>query len=220
MQTSGRLPPINPLEGEAIWREAASDVQQERLNAFVQKYGSILAGVALALILSVAGWQGFVHWQTRQEEKNTAALAAVINTQNTDALEAIALQRRGGSSALAALRHAASLEKNKAVEALISVYATKDYDAVARDAALVAAGLRQLALSALPAALEESIQVLAKSSSTFRFAAAEVLALNTLSKGDKAEAINQLTALSQQAAAPEPLRNRADALLVVLTNQQ
>ncbi|MFO0445962.1 MAG: hypothetical protein ACK5YL_01965, partial [Holosporales bacterium] len=95
-----------------------------------------------------------------------------------------------------------------------------DYDAVARDAALVAAGLRQLALSALPAALEESIQVLAKSSSTFRFAAAEVLALNTLSKGDKAEAINQLTTLSQQAAAPEPLRNRADALLVVLTNQQ
>jgi hypothetical protein len=48
----------------------------------------------------------------------------------------------------------------------------------------------------------------------------EILALNALNKGDKAETIRQLTSLSQQAAAPEILRTRTDAMLAVLINQQ
>jgi hypothetical protein len=220
MQTSGRLPPINPTEGEAIWREAASDVQQERLNAFVRHYGGILAGIALALVLSVAGWQGWKHWKTHQAENNTAALAAVVGTSNAETLSALAVQQRGAASALAALRHATSLKTDKAVEALVALSATKEYDSFIRDSALIAAGLRQLELSPVPAAMEESLQMLSKSTSAFRFTALEILALNALNKGDKAETIRQLTSLSQQAAAPEILRTRTDAMLAVLTNQQ
>jgi hypothetical protein len=68
--------------------------------------------------------------------------------------------------------------------------------------------------------MEESLQMLSKSTSAFRFTALEILALNALNKGDKAETIRQLTSLSQQAAAPEILRTRTDAMLAVLINQQ
>lgn len=229
-QPPSRLPTIAPEEGESVWREAAADVQQERLVQFFSRHGRKLSTALVLLLFSVVGWQSYSNWRYEQNAaaaEQFAGAMRVLEKQPSDAGAVAALatikdSSAPGYAALSSLLLAGKTQDAAAQrDALLAFTANSSFDAQLRAIAALAAGYRTLALNErLPETLAKSLEAAINEKSSFAPLAKEIKALDAHQRGDTAAAIALLTALSQDAGAPPALRQRAGAYLSVLTNQQ
>ncbi len=219
------------MSDDSLLREIDEDLRQDQLKALWKRYGTLITSVAAAVVIGVAGFNGWSHWQTQQRLEQTAVLDAAIDeatlqTATGDAAKQIAdrlagdiEKLAGGTAILARLYQAAALAK--AGDAAAAVRA---YEQVAADSQLTPA-LRDLARilglahsigTVDDAQVQATLAPLAADSSPWRFTARELQAVLALKSGDRAKAHELYAALAEAPETPRGLRSRARDLVAQL----
>ena len=106
-----------------IFDEVDEELRADRAQALLKRYGGVLIGLAVAIVVATGGWQGWRWWQDKQAREAAGAYMAVL-------YEAEALTPQSSPAKRAEI--AAKLEETAAA-------APAGYSALAR---LRAAGLR------------------------------------------------------------------------------
>lgn len=213
-----------------IFDEVGEDLRRDKLNQVWRKYGAAIIGIAVLIVLGVAGWRGYDYWQARQAaEASDAFLAALqkaedgVNKEAADDLLAFALEAPGGYRTLARFRAAA--EQNAAGDAAAAL---KSFELLAADGSL-SAELRDLArvraaYIALDtedlAAVKARIEPLLADGNPWRHSAREVLAIATVKAGAWDEARTTVSALVADPLTPQDIRTRMQILDGVITAEK
>jgi hypothetical protein len=217
-----------------IFDEVEEDLRAERARRLLSRYGGVVVGVALLVVLGVAGMQGWRWWDAREsaaaaEHYLAAARAAEVPAgdqaanrmaelkSTAERFAAVAAEAPGGYRTLARLR-AAALEAeagDRAAALAMWDQASRDpaNDPLYRDLATLMWALHALD-GGDPAAIEARLAPLADS--PWRASAEEIRALAALKRGETEAAKQRLTALTGDPQTPQGIRERATRLLAGL----
>lgn len=209
-----------------IFKEVDEDLRRDNLEKLWKKYGFQIIGLAVAVVLGVAGVQG---WQAydldrrgKLSDRYGAAIELTENGETAAGLDAMIdlSEASGGSYAgLAAFAEARLRVESGDIGGAIAVW-----DRIAessglgpgfKEAATLFSILHQID-NGNPAALRARLQPLAADSQSFRSTARELLALLALGEGDTAAARDLYTKISDDREAPAGLRQRATQMLAAL----
>ncbi len=206
-------------QNDEFIREVDEEYRRDRIAQLWVRYNGVIIGLALLLVLAVAGWR---YWEYREETRAQAAAARYQEALQlaTDGkgeeaertLESLAKDADGGYALLTRFRLAAELGRDSADEG------AKAFDALAADAAVDAtwrdlARLRAALLrmdGADPAAVRPSLEPLTGASNPWRHSARELLGLSGLKAGDMDYAGRWFDQIAADRETPAPLRQRLE----------
>jgi hypothetical protein len=203
-------------------REVDDEYRRAQIAAIFKKYGNLIIGVLLLIIVGVGGWQ-FLEWrQTKAAQASAVAFekATVLSgeAKGDDAEKALALIAADATSpyaTLAKLRAAAEIAKRDGAEGV------KAYDAIIADstAALewkTVARIRAGYLLVDTASLDEltkRVGDLAEPAGIWRHSAREILGLVAYRTGDLEKSAQYFQAIATDPAAPESMTSRAAVIV-------
>ena len=209
-----------------IFKEVDEDLRRDNLAKLWKKYGFQLMGLAAAVVLGVAGVQGWQAYDLDQRSKLSdrygAAHELAQSGETAAGLDAMIDLSEASGDSYAGL--AAFEEARLRVESGDTGGAIAVWDRIAegsglgpgfKEAATLFSILHQID-SGDPAALRTRLQPLAADSQPFRSTARELLALIALGEGDTAAARDLYTKISDDREAPAGLRQRATQMLAAL----
>jgi hypothetical protein len=209
-----------------FFREVDEAVRRERYKQLWDRYGVYILGVAVLIVVGVAGHRAWTYWQERQAAEAGAKYTQALSmeegadaAQAREMLTTLAEQGPQGYRVLARFQLAAA-----EAEAGETDKAVAGYDALAKDsgidpilqgnAAIQAAALRLD--KADYAEMEGRLKGLVDSNSAWRFSARELLGLSAYRLNDMREAERQFSALVADQGTPPNLRERADMMLALI----
>lgn len=212
-------------EDDALLREINDELRQEQAHKLWQAYGKYVIGVAVAVVVVVAGYQGWraydrsVRLEATDRLIGAATLAQEGQTESAiDSLAKLESDGVGDLQVLVRLRHAALTAKGGDAERAADIYAAIAADSTIaqsfRDLATILGAVQMLDLSKDNAqAVIDKLQPLTADNNNWRHSAREVSAVAAISLGqtDQAETLLQANALDPQA--PGGVRSRAQELL-------
>lgn len=206
-----------------IFREVDEDIRSTQLKALWDRYGVVVLGGAVAIVIATAIG---VYWQDSQQQKREAAAQQFLEgdklIQNGKITEAeahfAALAKAGadGYALLARMKEAAiKVEKGDAPGAIAA------FDALASDSAMdpllrAVASLKAALLLFDTASADElklRLAPLATPEAPLRYSARELLAFLALRENDIAQARQTFQELADALDAPQGLRARAAEIL-------
>ncbi len=209
-----------------IFKEVDEDLRRDNLEKLWKKYSLQIIGLAAAVVLGVAGVQGWQAYDLDQRSKLSdrygAARELAQGGETTAGLDAMIDLSEASGDSYAGL--AAFEEARLRVESGDTGGAIAVWDRIAegsglgpgfKEAATLFSILHQID-SGDPAALRTRLQPLAADSQPFRSTARELLALIALGEGDTAAARDLYTKISDDREAPAGLRQRATQMLAAL----
>jgi hypothetical protein len=212
-----------------IFSEIDDELRKEQARRLWQRYGKLIIGGAVVIVLSVAAWRGYVYWQdTNAEAQGDAYFAAERLATLEDAaasraaFEEFLKTAQGGYPMLARFRVAAldakAGEYDKAIATYDAVASDPSVPTVFQDLARMRAAY--IAVDHLDrAAVESRILGLATPGATWRHTARELLALAAYKADDLETARKRLTELTSDAAVPQAVRQRGELFLSVITSR-
>lgn len=214
------------MASDGFIREVDEELQRDRMAKLWKRYGPIVVGATIIVVLGTAGKVGWDAWQARQLEQQGAAFAAAEAALGRDDPGAAAAQfatlaaaQRGSGAALAKLREAEAriaAGDTGAALALLDELARGDrIDPILRDYAAVVAAQHRLGTED-PAAIQASLVTQMAADAPFRHSAREIAALAALLAGDEDAAVATLRQLQADAATPSDLRRRSAEMLAAL----
>jgi len=191
-----------------IFSEVDEELRADQARQFWKKYGNLVIGGALLLVLAAAAWWGWQLYSQRKQEQDSVAFVEAVQAVQKDAKDTAKLDviagQPGGYGALARLELAASAAQKdpaKAADLLSAVAQDGKLDPAMRGMAAMEAG--QLKLQAdKPADALQVVQPFTAAGNAYRLSALEITGLAQLAAGDKAKAKETFTQLQQLAAAP------------------
>lgn len=213
-----------------IFREVDEDLRREQLKRLWDRFGPYVIGVAILIVVVVAGYKLWEYWQTRQAaatgDRFVAALRLADEGKHDEAmaaLTAIGNDGSGGYPILAGYRLAA--EKAAAGD---KAGAVADFDAIAARATtpkLIAdlAKLRAafiLSDSASLADLEGRIGTYAATGNPWRNSAREILGLAAWRLNDLTAARKYFDEIAADQDAPQNVKSRAQFMLGLIASRQ
>ena len=199
--------------------EINQDMREERWRRLWRRYGIYLIGAALAVVLFVAGRQGYVAWQ--ESSRNSAADAYLISLENSDEAGLATLAEDGGEGypMLARFQQAISQidagDKAAAEEIYLGIAGDTSVDRSYRDAALILSVLNAPD-GADTAQLEARLALVISGESAWRFMAYEVMIGLALERGDLAAARENARTLRDIGNLPEAVEQRLRLIEVAL----
>lgn len=208
--------------------EVDEELKRERYMDLWRKYGTLIVGAVLIVVIAVAGTVGWR--QYRKNERIEAGLAfmdarALAEKGKTE--EALAAFKALGTNGVAGYRELARFQEaavlarqgNEAAAAGVYDSIARDggTDKLFRDLALILYTL-SVADRAEPKALMDRLKPLTESSSPWRFSALEITALLERRRGDTDAAKAIYRKLADDEKAPPKLRARAAEFLAVIGN--
>ena len=210
------------MKSEELFREIEEDLRRDRMNRLWQRYGGLVLGAALLVVVGTAGKVFWDHRQAqmRAEEAQRFGAAQQILTagkpaEAADAFAAIAADGNTGFAELARLKvaeaRAASGDQAGARTALAELQGQAS-DSILRDLATLTLVEGQIA-DGDPAELKKSLEPLAAPEAPWRNQARELLALVAIRAGNLDEARTLLNGLSQEAGVIPSQQRRAAELL-------
>jgi hypothetical protein len=216
-----------------IFDEISEDLRHERALAWAKRYGALVLGACLLILLGVAGQQGWAWYQTQQAQKAAnayLALTAPIDAaqgnltpaqrqSDITALTTFAAGAPEGYKILSLLRAAglnADAGQTAPAEALWNVVAQDtSADPLLRDLANLL--WAQHALGTAPDAdVLARLAPLAADGNPYHGLARETQALVYLHEGNTDQAKALFTEIAADTQSPEGVRNRAQGLLAKL----
>ncbi len=203
-----------------IFREVEEDVRRERLEKLWKQYGDYIIAGAAVLILGIAGYKVWQHYELQQQQKASAAYTAAVKlSEGGNSVEAaetfakIAHDAPSGYAAAARLSEADALlamgRTNDAI-ALYKSIAEKNKTALGDVARMRAAWA--MADTASKADLQNMLAPLNDGKSSWRFMAREILAYSDYRDGAAKQALGEYELLAAEPDAPSALRQRATAM--------
>ncbi len=199
-------------------------MRQERWAKLWKRYGNYVVGAVIALVLSVAGYQGWRAYDiaTRQSdgERFAAALTLAGDKQTQAAAEAfagLAADATAGYALLARFQEAALMAKRgePAAAAYADLAADPGVDAAYRDLAVILGAFHEMNG---PGAgdLSARLAPLTADGNPWRHSAKELTAVLAARAGDRMKARALFTALAADTTAPQGIRARAGEMLAIL----
>lgn len=212
------------MSDESLFREVDEEVRQDQAKKLWAQYGNYFTALAVAIVLGVAGFKGWQHWQLTQSEGAAKVFAdGVQKLQDgkvADAEAAFAAIEHSGFAKLAELRRADALVGTGKIDEGVAIYdkvANDQSNAQSlRDLARVRAGYA-LTDKLAPAELISRLGSLDNETSPWRGMAREIFALAAYRTGDYAMADRYLNAIIADQGVSLELRQRAQMLLDVIT---
>lgn len=211
-----------------IFQEVDEDVRRDRAMEFWRKYGKWLTGAAVAVVVGIAGYNGWQRYDVSRREAASARLEAALDELRTDKPKAIAgLEGMAGDAAapydaLARLRagqvKAEAGERGPAASQYGMAAGSLNQPEMRDMAQLLS--LMQRFDTAPPEELRAALLPLAAADRPLRVSAQELLASLALRTGDLAQAREIFTALSTDITTPPGTRTRAADMLAVLSGEK
>jgi len=206
-----------------IFREVEEDVRRERLEKFWKRYGYYVIALVVLVLAGVAGWQ---YWERQKAQERLALSEAFVAAQRisdptlaANAFSQIAKQATGGYGLLARMAQANALYATGQLKSALDIYrqlGTDDKGEIGNAARLRAAWI--IAATAPRKELEDLLMPLNSEGSAWQPMAREVLAFSDFRAAKIKPSSEAFRALSEDARAPEGLRNRSRAMALFLEN--
>lgn len=212
-------------EDDALIREINEELRHEQAQKLWKAYGHYVIGVAIAVVIGVAGYQGWrAYDRSVRQESTDQLIGAATLAENGNAEAAIASLTKienakfGDIEVLVKLRHAALLaksgEQQKAVDTYDAISRDSGVSDSFRDLATILSSVEMLDLSKDNAQMViDKLQPLASPNSNWRHSARELIAVAALSLGKPEIAKEQLQAITLDPQAPGGVRSRSQELL-------
>jgi len=207
-----------------IFREVEEDVRRERLEKLWKQYGDyVIAGVAV-IVVGVAGFKLWQHYEAQQLAKASAAYTAAIDLtnrgRNDDAAQAFANIVKSAPSGYATTARLAEADallaggKSADAVALYKSIADKDDTELGELARVRAAWA--LADKSSKSDLQNLLAPLLDAKSSWRFMAREILAYCDFRDKSLMAAQSEYQSLARDPETPATLRQRATAMVSLI----
>jgi len=217
------------MSDDSFMREVDEEIRSERMRSFWSRYGKIVIGVAVSIVLVTAGYRGYkFYMQSQAEDAGDAFMAAVKLSNDGNYDEAIAalekLTNVGPASyaALARMRMASEFTGKGDIKSAVAAYDqiadNSKIDQSYRDLARLRAGLLLVDTGTLDD-VKKRVADLAKPGVPFRHSAREALGLAEWKAGDLKEASNYFNMISADQDAPNAMRGRANLMLDLIAGK-
>jgi hypothetical protein len=210
------------MADDSFIREVDEELRQDQMKAVWQRYGKLLIGLAVLIVLATAGWNAYRYWIGTKANKSgdqfiEALDLAKAGSQDDAAKKLSELEKDGFGAypALARLRQASlDAQAGKTDQAVTA------FDAAANDGALPQS-LRDLATLRAAYLLVDSgsyddvakrVEALTGEDNPMRFSAEEALGLAAWKAGKFADALKLFESIAEDAQTPASLRQRANLM--------
>jgi hypothetical protein len=208
---------------ESLIREVDEEVRQEEYKKLWSRHGNTIMAVVAALVLAVAGYEGWKYYQRSAAETASIAYLDAVQKANAgkfdDAMAAFAAVKHPGFGQLARLREAAVIaekgDTEKAIAAYDSVIADATTDKVLADLARIRQGYL-LVDTATPNDLLVKLGMFDKEGVAWRHAAREIFGLSAYRTKDFTMADRYMNAIFTDPDAPQAIRQRAQVMLQLI----
>ena len=217
-------------EHDGLFREIDEELRQEHYAKLWKRYGNYIIAAAVALVVVVAGYQGWRAYDIDRRETASARFDAALRVAATDAegagleFAAIADDGSGGYALMAQFQQAGLLAQSGDWAGAIAVYeriAAEDEDPLFRDLAILLGAIHEInaPMAGLDAAaLEQRLAPLSEDTNPWRHSARELVALLALRGGETERARTLFEGIAGDPLAPAAMRTRAGELLSTLAN--
>jgi len=205
-----------------IFNEIEEDIRRERLAHIWKRFGPLIVGVALLIVLGVAGWRGWEWYSARQAqgaggrfEEALALAEAGDHAKAEAALSALAGNGPSGYRLLARFRAATELaltDKAAAVAKFEEIAQDISVPSLARDLARIRAALI-LVDTGSPSDVASRVEALAVAGHAWRHTARELMALAAWKAGNADGTRRWAQELVSDIEAPPGARARGQVLL-------
>ncbi len=213
-------------EDDILFKEIDEELRQDQWQKLWREYGKYVIAATIALVVGVAGYQG---WQAYDISSRNEAGERFARTQNMEAnnpeqaFKAFSDMARDGKAGYAVLARfnqarlmAETGDSAGAAAAYGELSEDSGLDSIYRNLALILGAYHELnAPGADLASLEGRLKPLLAESSPWRFSAAEITGLLAMRTGDKARARKLFSSLAGDGHAPEGVRARAREMLSI-----
>ena len=217
------------MADDSFIREVDEELRSEKMQQFWSRYGKLVIGGALAIVLLTAGYRGYKYYMESQAATAGDAFMAAVqlsdDNKHDEAIKALGeLAEKGPAAytALAQMRMASELTGKGDAKAAIAAYdkiaENSKIDETYRDLARLRAGLL-LVDTGTQADVKKRVEALAKAGIPFRHSAREGLGLAAWKAGDLKEAAKYFNLISEDQAAPGSMRGRANLMLDLIAGK-
>lgn len=210
------------MTDDSFFREVNEEIRQEQARALWERFGPVLIGIAVAIVLGTAGVVGYEYWAESKANSSGDAFLQALNLANEGkhdealaALDALEVEGYGAYPLLARMRAATVLQAKGDTGAAVA-----EFDAVAADGSIPGA-IRDMARLRAAYILVDTgsyqdvasrVEVLATDTNVLRNSAREALALSAWKEGRSADALVFLDQILGDQAAPRNVVDRATLL--------
>lgn len=209
-----------------IFDEVDEDLRADRARQMFRRYGGVLVAFAVLVVAAAGGWQAWKWYDAKRSAETATAYLAAMKTADsqkgagrqdaTAAFAAVADKASGGYRSLARLQEAALKADAGDLAGACAIWDEVANDATAdsllRDLANLQWAMHQLD-NGDPAAVEARLRPLTSAVNPFHALASEAQAMLDLRQGRTDAARDTLKGLTQDASAPDGVRQRAEKLL-------
>ncbi|MCC6737188.1 MAG: tetratricopeptide repeat protein [Bauldia sp.] len=213
-----------------VFREVDEDLRRERLKEVWNRYGILLIGAAVLVVVAVAV---FVFLESRGEQQRAdegdryyAALDLLRTGDAAGAATAfttIANEGDGGYPTLSALNAATAMavagDTTRAVAAFDAIAADASVNGAFRDVARIRAGMLLTDTASLDE-MRQRLEALSQADGPFRPTALELMALTAMRVGEYDTAIGWLATLAGDANASQSAQERASRLFSLILSRE
>ena len=217
------------MSDDSFFREVDEELRSDRMRDFWQRYGKIVIGVAVAIVVLTAGYRGYKFYMQRQAETAGDAFMAAVQLSNEgkhdEAIRALEELREAGPDAYAALagmRVASELTGKGDIKGAVAAYdaisGNDKYDQTYRDIAALRAGLL-LVDTGTYKDVEDRVGRLAATGAPFRQTAREALGLAAFRAGQLELAAEKFNQIAGDQVAPATMRGRANMMLDLIAGK-
>jgi hypothetical protein len=213
-------------EQDSLFKEIDEDLRQQKYAVLWKKYGKIIIGVIIALVLGVAsvkGWESYsLNLKTADSNLLSSALKSIDREKTGNAIAVLDNLIKSGSagySILAQFNRAAILvkkgEKKKAVNSYLEIAGDTRIEKVLRDMALIKSAYVGLEYENSNVFIEK-LSKLMNINNTWRHSAKELSALFAQKSDNKIRAYQLYKELADDPTAPTNMRSRAAEMAMIL----
>ncbi len=209
-----------------IFREIDEEIKRENFAKLWNKYGYLILGSALAIVLSVAGYKYWVYDQKEQAQTFGTRYMDALELASTGqkdlaqlSLSQIAEEGPRGYAMLSQMRDAALKASSGKLEAAASEYdklaKNNTVDPVLQDFSRIQAAMLRVD-KADEAEMKTRLGKLADGTSSWRHSARELLGLSAYRAGNMASAETYYSQVLSDRAVPAGIRQRAEMMLSLI----
>ena len=215
-------------QDDSFIREVNDELRSDQMKAVWTRFGGIIIGIAVLIVLGTVGKVGYDYWQEASSSQSGDTFLAALNlareNKSDEALAALTeLEKDGyGSYPVLAQLRVATLQAQKgetdsAVAAFSGIGRDTRIPAALRDAARLRAAYLLIDAGTYEQVSSE-VEQLAVPQNAMRHSAREALGLSAYKAGDYTKAKSWFQQIVDDAQSPRGIMNRAQMLLDVIAS--
>ena len=206
-----------------IFDEIEEDLRRDRMKDLWQRYGNYILGLAVLIIIGVAGHQGYNYWTKTQSQASGNSFFEAVTAENTlDALGEVVSELPDGYAMLARFRMAALYAEDgnsaAAEQSYLELSEDNSINTFYRDTALLLS-VMNAPNSADKNALINRISDISSFAGPLQGLALETSAGLYLELNEADKAVSSLTQASKLSDIPSSLRQRISQSLSIISEK-